>query len=107
MATTEALAEWVAQEREERKFNANKHTCQSCKAAGRSIKTLIWFNAMIAFFGLTMTISAITYGTLIYRVQSQAKNIAHTQLQLSNQIALVSLCQEDNNEVTTQPFCGC
>ena len=107
MAATEALAEWVAQEREERKLKTNEHACQPCKAADRSIKTLIWFNAIIAFFGLTMTISAITYGTSIYQVQSQAKNIAHTQLHFSNQIGLVSLCLADNNEVTTQPFCEC
>lgn len=107
MAATEALAEWVAQEREESKLNTNEHTCQPCKAVDRAIKTLIWANAITAFFGLTMTISAITYGTLIYRVQSQAKDIAHTQLQLSNQIAFVSLCLADNDEVTTQPCYGC
>ena len=106
MAATAALAQWVAQEREENKLNRNEHTCQPCKAVDRAIKTLIWSNAMTAFFSLTMTISAITYGTLIYRVQSQANDIVHTQLQLSNQIAFVTLCLADNNEVTTQPCYG-
>ena len=107
MAATEALAEWVAQEREESKLNTNEHTCQPCKAVDRAIKTLIWFNAISAFFSLTMTISAITYGTLIYRVQNQANDIAHTQLQLPNQVAFVSLCLADGNEVITQSCYGC